>query len=468
MPNNANESASRLDTGSIIRRKRDGNALTAAEMIHIARGAADDSINDAQLSAFLMATFLRGMEPEEVQSLTQAMRTSGVQLDLRRPANGGAARPTVDKHSTGGVGDKTSFLIAPIAAAAGLRVPMLSGRALGHTGGTLDKLESIPGYRTTLSPAEMQIVLDQAGCSIVGQSADLVPADRRLYSLRDHIGAVESPYLICASIMSKKLAAGLDALVLDVKTGSGAFLPDPAVSRFLARLMVDIGEASGTRTAAVLTDMSQPLGRFAGNSVEILEALALLRGEQNTNSDDLRELSLIIAGWMLFLTGVSKSAQEGRARAESLLADGTALRHFEQMIALQGGDLAALAHKPAHQRVLRASRSGFLFSMDTTAIGWVVQGLGAGRTQPGEPVSAHAGIELHAKLGAEIRAGDPLCTLFADDTHRLPVPESMMADAIVIADAPPRPTPLVHEVLTRDTPTQNSAKNSVKTSAVQD
>jgi pyrimidine-nucleoside phosphorylase len=457
MPDNVSQP---LDTGSIIRRKRDGNALTAEEMMYIARGAADDSINDAQLSAFLMATFLRGMEPGEVQSLTQAMRVSGVQLNLRIPANGGAPRPTVDKHSTGGVGDKTSFLVAPIAAAAGLRVPMLSGRALGHTGGTLDKLESIPGYRTTLSVREMQSVLDQTGCCIVGQSADLVPADRRLYSLRDHIGAVESPYLICASIMSKKLAAGLDALVLDVKTGSGAFLPDPAVSRFLARLMVEIGEASGTRTAAVLTDMSQPLGRFAGNSVEILEALALLRGERTDNSDDLRELSLIIAGWMLFLAGVSNTAQEGRAGAESLLTEGFALHHFEQMIALQGGDLAAFAHQPAQQRVLRASRSGFLFSMDTTAIGWVVQGLGAGRTQLGEPVSAHAGIELHAKLGGQIRAGDPLCTLFADDARRFEVPERILADAIVIADAPPHPTSLVHEVLTRDTLSQHSAQNS--------
>jgi pyrimidine-nucleoside phosphorylase len=385
------------------------------------------------------------------------MRSSGVQLDLRRPANGGPPRPTVDKHSTGGVGDKTSFLVAPIAAAVGLRVPMLSGRALGHTGGTLDKLETIPGYRTMLLPEEIRVVLDQAGCSIVGQSADLVPADRRLYALRDHIGAVESPYLICASIMSKKLAAGLDALVLDVKTGSGAFLPDPAVSRFLARLMVEIGEASGTRTAAVLTDMSQPLGRFAGNSVEILEALALLRGERHKNSEDLRELSLILAGWMLFLAGVSSTAQEGRARAESLLEDGSALRRFEAMVALQGGDLAALAHKPAHQSMVRASRSGFLFSMDTTAIGWMVQHLGAGRTRVGDPVSAHAGIELHAKLGAQIRAGDPLCTLFAEEADRFPLPERLIGDAIVIADAPPRPASLVHEVLTRDTLSQTSA-----------
>lgn len=454
MPNNPGAA---LDTASIIRRKRDGHTLTAEEIAHIAHGAGDGSIDDAQLSGFLMATFLRGMEPAEVHALSQAMRTSGVQLDLRRPADGGPARPTADKHSTGGVGDKTSFLVAPIAAAAGLRVPMVGGRALGHTGGTVDKLESIPGYRSALSPAEMQRVIDKCGCCIVGQSADLVPADRKLYALRDHIGAVESPYLIASSIMSKKLAEGLDALVLDVKTGSGAFLPDPAVSRFLAGLMVETGEAAGTRTAALLTDMSQPLGRFTGNSVAILESLALLRGERHELSEELRELSLLLAGWMLYLTGISKTPQDGRKCAEALLVDGSALRHFEQMVALQGGDLTALAHTPAHRREVRASRSGYLFSMDTAVIGWAVQRLGGGRTRPDEPVSAHAGIEMHAKLGAQLRAGDLLCTLFADDAQRFTASESMIAEAIVIADAPPRPTPLVHEVLTRDTLAQTSS-----------
>ncbi len=453
MPNNP---AAALDTASIIRRKRDGHALTAEEIAHIAHGAGDGSIDDAQLSAFLMATFLRGMEPAEVHALAQAMRSSGVQLDLRRPANGGPARPTADKHSTGGVGDKTSFLVAPIAAAAGLRVPMVGGRALGHTGGTLDKLESIPGYRTTLSPAEMQRVIDECGCCIVGQSADLVPADRKLYALRDHTGAVESPYLIASSIMSKKLAEGLDALVLDVKTGSGAFLPDPAVSRFLARLMVETGEAAGTRTVALLTDMSQPLGRFTGNSVAILEALALLRGDRHELSEELRELSLLLAGWMLHLTGVSNTPQDGRSRAEAILTSGAALRHFEKMVTLQGGDLAALTHAPAHRREVRASRSGFLFSMNTAAIGWAVQRLGGGRTKPDESVSAHAGIEMHVKLGAQLRAGDLLCTLYADDAHRLTAPERLIAEAIVIADAPPRPTLLVHEVLTRDTLAQTA------------
>jgi pyrimidine-nucleoside phosphorylase len=440
-----------LHTIDIVLRKRDGHALTREQIAHMAHGAADGSIDDAQLSAFLMATFLRGMEPDEVQALTDAMRRSGRQLDLRKPAKGGAPQTTVDKHSTGGVGDKTSFLVAPIAAAAGLRVPMLSGRALGHTGGTLDKLETIPGYRTTLSAEEMQAVVDQVGCTMVGQSADLVPADRRLYALRDHIGAVESPYLLCTSIMSKKLAEGLDALVLDVKTGSGASLKNLEAARFLARLMVETGEAAGTRTTALLTDMSQPLGRFAGNSVEVLEALALLRGDRHGLSEDLRELSLTLAGWMLSLGGVAATPQQGRTRAEALLTDGSAVKRFEEMVALQGGDLAALQHAPAHAREVRAARSGYLFTMDTAAIGWAVQRLGAGRQQAGAAVSAHAGMEFHAKPGAEVRQGELLCTMFADDAARLTEPERMVLDAIEITDAPPRAIPLVHEVLTRDT-----------------
>jgi pyrimidine-nucleoside phosphorylase len=257
--------------------------------------------------------------------------------------------------------------------------------------------------------------------------------------------------------MSKKLAEGLDALVLDVKTGSGAFLPDLAAARFLAGLMVETGEAAGVRTAALLTDMSQPLGRFSGNAIAVLESLTLLRGERHPASDDLRELSLQLAGWMLHLTDIAATPQDGRARAEALLADGSALRRFEQMVALQGGNLAALKHSPAHRREFRAPRSGYLFSMDTTAVGWAVQRLGAGRTRPDEPVSSSAGLEVHAKIGAQLRAGEPIFTLFADDPARFEEPERLLAEAVVIADAPPRPTPLVHEVLTRDTLTLNSS-----------
>ena len=280
-----------LHTIDLIRTKRDGGSLNAHEIGFLVCGAANGSIPAEQLSAWLMAAFLRGLSLDETRTLTLAMRDSGEKFS---PARLGKA--AVDKHSTGGVGDKTSFLVAPIAAACGLAVPMISGRALGHTGGTLDKLESIPGYRTALSLQEFESVLRKCGASIVSQSPALVPADRVLYALRDRTGTVESPGLICASILSKKLAEGLDALVLDVKTGSGAFLRKQEDAEYLAALMVATAEASGTRTVALMTDMSQPLGRCAGNWIELVESVGLLRGERPAGSEDLRELSLILAG----------------------------------------------------------------------------------------------------------------------------------------------------------------------------
>jgi pyrimidine-nucleoside phosphorylase len=296
-----------LHAVDLIRKKRDGEELNADEIRFLVEGASRETIPEEQLSAWLMAVFFNGLSLGELDTLTTAMRFSGEVLD-----NKGLGRKTVDKHSTGGVGDKTSFLVAPIAAAVGLADPMISGRALGHTGGTLDKLESIPGYRTGLSLEVMRKVLEQCGASIVGQTKDLVPADRKLYSLRDRTASVESPYLICASIMSKKLASGLDALVIDVKTGSGAFLRNEDDARYLAALMVETGERAGTRTVAVLTDMSQPLGRFAGNWVEIAESVELLRGGRDPLSEDLREVSLILAGWMIYLGGKARSAEAGR------------------------------------------------------------------------------------------------------------------------------------------------------------
>src|SRR5271170_1357917 len=298
----------------IIRKKRDGGELSKAEIQFVVAGAAlqtrpeiPQCITEPQLAAWLMAAFIRGLNSGELHALTTAMRFSGETFD---PSPLG--KFAVDKHSTGGVGDSTSFLVAPIAAAAGLAVPMISGRALGHTGGTLDKLESIPGYRTQLSLREARRVLDACGVTMIGQTSDLVPADRVLYDLRDRTGSVESPWLICASIMSKKLAEGLNGLVLDVKTGSGAFLKDIASSRLLAALMVDIGERSGTRTAALLTSMDQPLGRFAGNWVEIWEALDVLRNQRHPLTEDLRELSLILGWWMIYLGDKAESAEQGR------------------------------------------------------------------------------------------------------------------------------------------------------------
>jgi pyrimidine-nucleoside phosphorylase len=439
-----------LHAVDLIRKKRDGEELTPEEIRFIVEGAARETIPEEQLSAWLMAVFLRGLTLAELDTLTTAMRFSGEVLD-----NAGLGRKTVDKHSTGGVGDKTSFLVAPIAAAAGLADPMISGRALGHTGGTLDKLESIPGYRTGLSLAEMRKVLELCGASIVGQTKNLVPADRKLYSLRDRTATVENPYLICASIMSKKLAAGLDALVIDVKTGSGAFLRDEDQARYLAALMVETGERAGTRTVAVMTDMSQPLGRMAGNWVEIAESMELLRGERPPLSEDLREISLILAGWMVFLGGNARAAQEGRALAEQKLMDGSALRIFRDMVAAQGGDLQALDagmnfHQPKFRREFRATRGGYFVSADCTKVGWAVQRLGAGREKAGEPVEAHAGLEMHVKLGARVESGQPLATLFAGDEARFPEPEHLLAEALRIGDEPVAPPPLVREIISAE------------------
>jgi len=439
-----------LHAVDIIRRKRDGEELSADEIRFVVEGAARETIPEEQLSAWLMAVFLRGLSLAELDTLTTAMRYSGETLQ-----HSGLGRNTVDKHSTGGVGDKTSFLVAPIAAAAGLADPMISGRALGHTGGTLDKLESIPGFRTQLSLDEMRRVLEKCGASIVGQTKNLVPADRKLYALRDRTATVESPYLICASIMSKKLAAGLDALAIDVKAGSGAFLRDEAESAYLAALMVETGERAGTRTVAIQTDMSQPLGRFAGNWVEVQESVALLRGERDPLTEDCREISLVLAGWMIHLGGKAATAEEGKRIAEEKIADGSALHIFREMIAAQGGDLNAIDagaafHSPKIRRMLRADRSGYFTAADCTMIGWAVQRLGAGRERAGEPVEAHAGIEMHVKLGAKIEAGQPLVTMFMQDEARVAEPEHLLRAAITIGDAPVAPPPLVRQIISAD------------------
>ncbi len=432
----------------LIRKTRDHEALTAAELQHLVASAASGSIPLEQLAAWLMAVFHNGLSVDELSALTEAMRCSGETFNARD-----LGRRTVDKHSTGGVGDKTSLLVAPIAAAAGLLDPMISGRALGHTGGTLDKLESIPGFRTGLSLEEMRAVLARTGACLVGQTASLVPADRTLYALRDRTATVESPYLICASIMSKKLAAGLDALVLDVKTGSGAFLRDPAQARFLAELMVETGERAGTRTAALLTDMSQPLGEWCGNWVEVAECCALMQGQRPALGEDLRHLSLTLAGWMLHLAGAAADAEAGYRQAESLLDSGAAWQSFQAIASAQGGDLHALDrgfafHQPAAQAVFTAPLSGWFSSMDTTAAGWAVQRLGAGRARAGEPVDPHAGLRMHAKLGQRVRAGEPLCTLYASSRELLEEPLQLLATAITLTEERVAPPPLLGEVLT--------------------
>jgi pyrimidine-nucleoside phosphorylase len=453
-----------LHTIDLIRKKRDGDVLDDREIAFIANGAADNSIPVEQLSAWLMAAWIRGLSLDETRALTIAMRDSGEKFSPAR-----LGKTAVDKHSTGGVGDKTSFLVAPLAAACGVAVPMISGRALGHTGGTLDKLESIPGYRTSLTLSEFETVLLKCGASIVSQTPSLVPADRVLYALRDRTGTVENPGLICASILSKKLAAGLDALVLDVKTGSGAFLRKQEDSDYLAALMVATAEAAGTRTVALLTDMGQPLGRAAGNWIELMESVDLLRGKRPAESEDLRELSLILAGWMIHLGGQAATPALGYARAEAALADGSALRAFFCMIEAQGGDISvfndpAAFHKPGATEALTAWESGYITDMDTTKIGWAVQRTGAGRENSGAPgdrspslgckagesVDAHAGIAFNARRGARVRKGEPIAVLFATTPAMLLEPSELLRDAITISEAPAGFVPLIGRIFTRE------------------
>jgi pyrimidine-nucleoside phosphorylase len=445
----------------LILKKRDGQELSNAEidaLVHsVVHHGEPGSITEAQLGALLMAIFQRGLSLRELADLTRAMRFSGETFD---------AAPlhsfTVDKHSTGGVGDKSSLLIAPIVAAAGLEltpsisVPMISGRSLGHTGGTLDKLETIPGFDTQLSLPRMTEVLLQTHAAMVGQTPKLVPADRILYAMRDHTGTVESPFLICASIMSKKLAEDIRGLVLDVKVGSGAFMPTYERSQFLAGLMVSTGEAAGTRTAALLTTMDEPLGRFSGNWVEVWECVDILQGVYHPMSADLIELSNVLSGWMLYVAGKSATPEAGAQLSDSLLRSGAAYKSWLQIVAAHGGDTGIFAdpaafHQPAASRVFKAPHAGYLAAMDCKEVGWAVQRLGAGREKPGDPVSAHAGIESHAKLGDKLAAGQPIFTLFSEDEALLDEPYRMLEATVVIAGTPPQRQPLIREIITNKT-----------------
>ena len=451
----------------VILHKRDGLVLSDAEIQGFIRAIVDRTpekqlVTDAQIASFLMAVFQRGLNTQELAALTAAMRYSGETFD---------ATPlhtfTIDKHSTGGVGDKTSLLLAPILAAAGLAhptpagvpgicVPMISGRSLGHTGGTLDKLETIPGFDTQLNLTQLAETLKRCGAALIGQTPKIVPADRILYALRDHTGTVESSYLITASIMSKKLAESLNALVLDVKVGSGAFMPTYEKSKFLAELMVRTGEASGTRTVALLTSMEEPLGRFSGNWVEVWECVDIMKQHRHPMSRDLIELSNILAGWMLHLAGQATTPEDGARLSDEILRSGAAYKAWLTIVEAQGGDITvfedpAAQHRPAATRTLRAAQSGYLASMDCKQVGWAVQRLGAGRAKPGDPVSAQAGIEMHAKLGDKVEAGQPLVTLFSKDTSLLGEPEQMLRETLRISPDTTQPQLLIREIVTSAT-----------------
>ena len=416
------------DILDVLRTKRDGRPLTEEQIRFFIDGYTDGSIADEQASALLMAIVFRGMTPPELATWTAAMIDTGERADLSY-----LDRPTVDKHSTGGVGDKVSLVLVPLVAACGAAVPQLAGRGLGHTGGTLDKMESIAGFTTQLTPARYRSVLEDVGCVIAGASGDIAPADRKLYSLRDVTATVESVPLIASSIMSKKIAEGTSGLVLDVKIGSGSFLGDDELTTVLAETMVAIGNGNGVRTVALLTDMDQPLGRAAGNAVEVTESLDVLGGG---GPDDVRELTLALAREMLDIAGLD-------ADPGPVLDDGRALAVFERMVEAQGGDLSVPLATATHERVITADRSGYVQRMDCKAVGVAVWRLGAGRARKEDDVSYGAGGLVEAKVGDQVRAGDPLLVLRADDVERFDGAIAALDGAVEIGDEPPAPRPLI-------------------------
>jgi pyrimidine-nucleoside phosphorylase len=433
----------------IIRKKRDAGELSPEEIQFLVRGATDDSISDYQLAAWLMAVVWRGMTRRELAALTEAMLHSGEVLDLSDVAG-----TKVDKHSTGGVGDKTSLVIAPVVAAGGLRVPMISGRGLGHSGGTLDKLESIRGFNVNLSLTDFRRVLKQCGCALIGQTPQIAPADKKLYSLRDVTATVESPYLICASIMSKKLAEGIDALVLDVKTGDGAFMKREEDAVYLAELMVETGQRMGKKMVALITDMEQPLGRKVGNALEVEECLDVLAGG---GPEDLRELCLDLSAWMFVLGGKSKSVAEGRKLASEMIASGAARDKFREIIRLQGGD-AGVVDDPS--RLPRAKnkataitmKEGYVTSIRCEQVGVASMLLGGGREKKEDSIDPAVGIVLEKKVGDRVLAGSVLCTIHYNSDERKGEALILLADSFVIGAVAPPARPLVRRVIGADGP----------------
>jgi pyrimidine-nucleoside phosphorylase len=423
--------------------KRDGKALRPGDIeAFIAAVASSEAtrIPDYQIAALLMAVLWRGLDQRELEVWTRAMIASGDRLVLGR-----SRRARVDKHSTGGVGDKITICLAPLVAACGIDAPMLVGRGLGHTGGTLDKLAAIPGFRVDLGPAAFRRVLARAGFVIAGQSARLVPADRRLYALRDATATVESIPLIASSILSKKIAGGADALVLDVKIGRGAFFPRAADTRSLARALVVLGKRLGLPTVALLTAMDQPLGREVGNANELGEALEILRGQ---GPADTRALTVRLGAEMLVLGGAAPDRASATRRLEAAISSGAGWERLVRAVALQGGDVHVLEQphllpRARHQHVLRAPRKGVVVRLDARAVGLAATWLGAGRLRQEDDVDAGVGITLHAKEGDAVSRGEPLCTLWYNGRARLDRALAQLGAAYVLGDRRPRPLPLV-------------------------
>jgi pyrimidine-nucleoside phosphorylase len=434
----------------VIRNKRDGGALSRDEIAFFVRGVTDGSWADYQASALLMAIFLNGMSPAEQHSLTGEMLRSGETLDFSDIAGA-----KVDKHSTGGVGDKTSLVLAPLVAAVGLYVPMISGRGLGHTGGTLDKLEAIPGFRVRLSPSEFRAILRDVGFAMMGQTAEIAPADRRLYALRDATATVEAIPLIVASIMSKKLAAGLDALVLDVKTGSGAFMRDEEDARRLARALVETGNSCGVRAEALITDMNQPLGRAVGNALETRECLDILRGDVDEGTRPVLDLSLELAARMVVLAQAESSLETAHVKVRRALDSGAALERFRACVEAQGGD-ARVCDRPAlllpltlRELKVESTRAGVVAGINTAEIGRAVGLLGGGRMRVEDTIDPAVGFLVDARVGDQLAAGDALGILYYHDESLAAEAAARIRAAYELGDEPTRAPMLIKEVIAR-------------------
>jgi pyrimidine-nucleoside phosphorylase/thymidine phosphorylase len=430
----------------VIEKKRDGGTLTKEEIAYFIRGYMSSEIADYHMSALLMAILLRGFNSDETLALTREMRDSGKTLDLSSLSG-----KKIDKHSTGGVGDKTSLLVTPIAAACGLKVPMITGRGLGHTGGTLDKLESIPGFNSQPDPETILAILAEVGAVIMGQTDTLAPADRRMYALRDVTATVESIPLITSSMISKKLAEGIDGLVMNVNIGSGAFLPSPKQGAALARSIADVCRASNLKVVVVITDMEQPLGRAIGNALEVRECIEFLNGRV---AEDLETVSLALAAQMLLLGGCVRTWPAASKLAYETVSAGKAGEHLRRIIAAQGGDDGVvndpdLLPKSKHVRQFTSARSGFVASCDAKLLGLASNALGAGRNRVDDVINHAVGLYLNRKIGDRVERGEPLCEIHWDDEQRLLDALPFVEQAYEIKERPPYRRPLVHAVLGR-------------------
>ena len=431
----------------LIERKRDGGRLSDAEWRALMRAYAGGAVPDYQMAAFVMAVFLRGLDAGETAALTEAMLTSGAALDFTH-----VALKRVDKHSTGGVGDKVSIVLAPLVASLGVAVPMISGRGLGHTGGTLDKLEAIPGFRTALSLAEARAQVERVGCAFLGQTPEIAPADRKMYALRDATSTVESIPLIAASIMSKKLAESLSGLVLDVKRGSGSFLPELERGAELARVMIELGAAHGCEVVALITAMDRPLGRACGTALEMEEAILALKGE---GPPDLMEVTYALGAEMLVLGGVAKDVDAARRQMEVAISTGKAAEKFKAIIEAQDGNPAvvddpALLPQADACELFEAPRRGFVGKVEPRAVGRGITALGGGRTRMEDAIDPTVGFVITAKPGDRVEAGEPLATIFAKDAAGVETGRAALREAIVIGEEAEVPLPLIsHRVTAR-------------------